>query len=102
MEEKHVEPSIFTYRLLIDIKGQDNDLDGMEKIVETMKAEDIEPNLKIQTLLARHYTYGGHNEKANEVLHGMEGSDLKENRWVCLYLLPLYAELGSVDDVKRI
>ncbi|KVI03425.1 Pentatricopeptide repeat-containing protein [Cynara cardunculus var. scolymus] len=102
MEEKNVEPSIFTYQLLVDIKSQANDIDGMEKIVETMKAKDIEPDLKIHALLARHYMYGGLNEKANVVLHEMERSDLKENRRVCLYLLPLYVELGSADDVKRV
>ena len=34
--------------MLIDIKGQSNDVEGMEQILETMKAEDMEPDSRIQ------------------------------------------------------
>ena len=39
MERENVKPSHFTYRMLIDIKGQSNDVEGMEQILETMKAD---------------------------------------------------------------
>lgn len=48
MEKENVKPTVFTYRVLIDIKGQSNDINGMEQIVETMKAEDIELDFNTQ------------------------------------------------------
>ena len=102
MEKEDLKPSAFTYGLLIDAKGQSNDISGMEQIVETMKAEGVEPNLDIQSILVRHYVLGGLKEKAEAVMKEMEGNNLKENRWVCRVLLPLYAALGKADDVKRI
>ncbi|RVW35942.1 Pentatricopeptide repeat-containing protein, mitochondrial [Vitis vinifera] len=102
MEKEDVKPSLFTYGLLIDTKGQSNDITGMEQIVETMKAEGIEPNLQVQSILVRHYVFGGLKEKAEAILKEMEGGNLKENRWVCRVLLPPYAALGKADDVERI
>lgn len=102
MEKENVKPSLFTYGLLIDTKGQSNDITGMEQIVETMKAEGIEPNLQVQSILVRHYVFGGLKEKAEAILKEMEGGNLKENRWVCRVLLPPYAALGKADDVERI
>lgn len=102
MEQENVKPSLFTYKILIDVKGQVNDISGMEKIVDTMKAEGIDPDFPIKCILARHYASGGLQEKAEAVLKEMEGAHAKENRWVCTYLLPLYAGLGKADDVERI
>nr|GEU35697.1 pentatricopeptide repeat-containing protein At1g80270, mitochondrial-like [Tanacetum cinerariifolium] len=102
MEQENVKRSHFTYRMLIDIKGQSNDMEGMEQILETMKAEDMEPDSKIQAISARHYIFGGLKDKAKAVMQEMEGTDLKQKRWVCSALLSLYATTGSVDDVKRV
>ncbi|XWS65319.1 hypothetical protein CRYUN_Cryun05aG0083000 [Craigia yunnanensis] len=102
MEKENVKPSLFTYKILIDTKGLSNDITGMDQIVETMKAEGIEPDIHIQSILAKHYVSGGLMEKAQEVLKGMEGNNIKENRWACRFLLPLYAELGKADEVERI
>ncbi|XP_050228727.1 pentatricopeptide repeat-containing protein At1g80270, mitochondrial-like [Mercurialis annua] len=102
MEKENVKPSIFTYKILIDTKGQSNDLAGMDQIVETMKAEGIEPDINIQAILAKHYVTGGLKEKAEAILKEMEGGNLKEHRWSCRLLLPLYAALGNDDEVGRI
>ncbi|XP_057487015.1 pentatricopeptide repeat-containing protein At1g80270, mitochondrial-like [Actinidia eriantha] len=102
MEKENVKPSLFTYRLLIDTKGQSNDIAGMDQIVETMKAEGIEPDLTTQATLARHYVSAGLKEKAEDVLKEMEGDNIKENRWACHALLPLYAALGKADEVGRV
>lgn len=48
MEKENVKPTVLTYRMLIDVKGQVNDIDGMEQVVETMKAEGIDPDINIQ------------------------------------------------------
>ncbi|KAI7740824.1 hypothetical protein M8C21_020144 [Ambrosia artemisiifolia] len=102
MEKENVKPSLFTYRLLIETKGMVHDITGMEQVLETMKAEGLEPDLRLQSALARQYVYAGMNEKARDVLKEMEGSNLNENRGVCSSLLQIYASLGSVDDVKRV
>ncbi|CAI9287603.1 unnamed protein product [Lactuca saligna] len=104
MEDENVKPSLFTYRMLLDIKGQSNDISGIEQILEVMKAEDIniDADPKIRAILARHYINFGLKEKAKTVLKELEGSDLKENRSACAYLLPLYASLGSLEEVNRI
>lgn len=102
MEKEDIKPSLFTYRILIDVKGQSNDIDGMEQILETMKAEGTEPDFRTQAAMASYYASGGLNEKAEAVLKKMEGGDLKVNRWACRYLLPLYAALGNADEVGRI
>ncbi|KAL0316753.1 UNVERIFIED_CONTAM: Pentatricopeptide repeat-containing protein, mitochondrial [Sesamum radiatum] len=102
MEKENIKPSIFTYQILIDVKGQSNDISGMEQIVETMKSEGVEPNNQIQTSLARHYASAGLKDKAEAILKEMEGDDITKKRWVCRVLLPIYASLGRVDEVERI
>ncbi|WCJ33384.1 PENTATRICOPEPTIDE REPEAT 596 [Euphorbia peplus] len=102
MEKESVKPNLFTYKILIDTKGQSNDLTGMDQLVETMKAEGIEPDINIQAILAKHYVSGGLKEKGEAILKEMEGGSLKENRWACKALLPLYAQLGKVEEVGRV
>eukprot|EP00262_Sarcandra_glabra_P000448 TRINITY_DN10528_c0_g1_i1.p1 TRINITY_DN10528_c0_g1~~TRINITY_DN10528_c0_g1_i1.p1 ORF type:complete len:628 (-),score=106.64 TRINITY_DN10528_c0_g1_i1:161-2044(-) len=102
MEKENVKPSMFTYRLLIDTKGQSNDIEGMEKVLETMKDEGLEPDIWTQQITARYYIFGGLKEKAEAVLKEMEGDDIEENRAACKALLPLYAALGKSDEVGRI
>lgn len=102
MEKENVKPSLFTYKILIDTKGNSNDITGMDQIIETMKAEGIEPDLRIQAIMAKHYVSGGLKEKAEAVLKEMEGGNIKENRWACQALLPLYASLGKADEVGRL
>ncbi|EEF40208.1 pentatricopeptide repeat-containing protein, putative [Ricinus communis] len=102
MEKENIKPSLFTYKLLIDTKGQSNDLTGMDQIVETMKADGIEPDINIRAILAKHYASGGLKEKAEAILKEMEGGNLEEHRWACRLLLPLYAALGKADEVERV
>ncbi|KAJ8760063.1 hypothetical protein K2173_010919 [Erythroxylum novogranatense] len=102
MEKENVKPSLFTYNLLIDTKGQCNDMTGMDQVVETMKSEGIQPDISTQAILAKHYLSGGLKEKAEGILKEIEGDNLKEHRWVCKVLLPLYASLGKADEVRRV
>ncbi|KAF9664570.1 hypothetical protein SADUNF_Sadunf16G0032300 [Salix dunnii] len=74
----------------------------MDQIAETMKAEGIEPDIKTQAIMARHYVSGGLKEKAEIVLKEMEGGNLEEHRWACQFLLPLYGTLGRGDEVSRL
>ncbi|KAL5719592.1 hypothetical protein ACHQM5_012348 [Ranunculus cassubicifolius] len=102
MEEESVKPTNFTYKLLMDAKGQSNDIAGMEKLLESMKEQGLEVGLPIQTVLAKHYINGQLNEKAEEVLKQIEGDDLKNNRFACGPLLIFYADLRKEDEVARV
>ncbi|KAL5546615.1 hypothetical protein UlMin_006302 [Ulmus minor] len=102
MEKEGVKPSLFTYKLLLDTKGQCHDLTGMENILERMKAEDIEPDRHTNFILARHYACAGLKDKAEAVLKEMEGGNLNHNRQVCEVLFLPYALLGKADEVERV
>lgn len=102
MEKENVKPSSYTYKILIDVKGLSNDIDGMSQIVERMKAEGCEPDHLTRASLARHYAAAGLTEKTEAILKEIEGENLKENMWVCPTLLRLYAILGRADEVERI
>ncbi|KAG4912890.1 hypothetical protein JHK86_053323 [Glycine max] len=102
MENENINPSSHTYSILIDTKGQSKDIDGMDQIVDRMKAQGIEPDINTQAVLIRHYISSGLQDKAETLLKEMEGENLKQNRWLCRILLPLYANLGKVDEVGRI
>ncbi|KAL0453220.1 UNVERIFIED_CONTAM: Pentatricopeptide repeat-containing protein, mitochondrial [Sesamum latifolium] len=82
MEKENIKPTISTFQILIDVKGQFNDIMGMEEIVETLKAEGLEPNSRIQTSLARYYALGGLKDKAAAILKEMEGDDINKRRWL--------------------
>uniref|UniRef100_A0A0D9UZR1 PROP1-like PPR domain-containing protein n=1 Tax=Leersia perrieri TaxID=77586 RepID=A0A0D9UZR1_9ORYZ len=102
MEKENVKPSLFTYKLLVDTKGAARDIEDMEKVIQTMQADGIEPDIMFQATIARHYIFSGHREKAEAILGQMEGDDIKENRPACKILLPLYAFLGKNADVERV
>ncbi|GJN37986.1 hypothetical protein PR202_gb26992 [Eleusine coracana subsp. coracana] len=102
MENDNLKPSLFTYKLLVDTKGAFKDIEGMEKVVESMWGEGIKPDYMLQATIARHYIFNGHHEKAEALLESMEGDNIKENRNACKVLLPLYAFLGKKDEVERI
>lgn len=102
MEKENVKPSLFTYKLLIDLKGRSHDIAGMENIIETMKMNGVEPDVAARALVASHYIVGGLNDKAEKTLKEMEGEADSNNRNAFKSLLPLYAALGRADDVKRI
>ncbi|XP_051150676.1 pentatricopeptide repeat-containing protein At1g80270, mitochondrial-like [Andrographis paniculata] len=105
MEKENIKPTLFTYWILIDVKGLSRDITGMEQIVETMKADGVEPDDKIRASLARHYVAADLKEKAEAVLKEMERDDedtLKNHRKVYSLLFPIYASLGKEDEVERI
>ncbi|KAL1548761.1 pentatricopeptide repeat-containing protein, mitochondrial [Salvia divinorum] len=102
MEKENVKPTVFTYQILVDVKGQSNDITGMEQIVETMEAEGLKPSSQIQTSMARYYATAGLKDKAEALLKDIEGDGLEKNRWACRLLIPIYASLGKADEVERI
>ncbi|XP_074588419.1 pentatricopeptide repeat-containing protein At1g80270, mitochondrial-like [Curcuma longa] len=102
MEKENVKPTLFTYKILVEVKGRVKDISGMEQILETMKAEGVDPDLIIKSNVVKAYIFAGLKEKAEAVLKEIEGDGLQENRNVCRAILPLYATLGKADDVARI
>ncbi|XP_023544764.1 pentatricopeptide repeat-containing protein At1g80270, mitochondrial-like [Cucurbita pepo subsp. pepo] len=102
MEKENVKPTLFTYKILVDAKGRSHDMVGMDQVIETMKADGIEPDINTQAIMVKHYAYSGLKERAVEVLKEIEGNDLNEKRWVCRFLLPLYGVMQMTDEVERI
>lgn len=102
MEKENVKPSLFSYKLLVDAKGMGRDIEGMEKVIQSMEADGIEPDLMFNATIARHYIFLGQREKAEALLKSMEGDDVEKNHAARKILLPLYAFLGCNDDVERI
>ncbi|CAL5079265.1 unnamed protein product [Urochloa decumbens] len=101
MEKENIKFSRFTYRLLIDLKGQSNDILGMESVLNMMKDNGLEPDFGTQTMVAKFYISGGLTEKAEEVIRAMEVY-VNASRDATRSLLGLYAILGRPDDVERI
>ncbi|XP_042408857.1 pentatricopeptide repeat-containing protein At1g80270, mitochondrial-like [Zingiber officinale] len=101
MEKENVQPTLFTYKILIDVKGEVNDIPGIEQIVEMMK-ERLKPDPWIKSVIAKAYISAGLKDKAEATLKEIESEDVQENRAVCRFLLPVYAALGKADDVERI
>ncbi|CAL5076401.1 unnamed protein product [Urochloa decumbens] len=101
MEMENIKYSRFTYRLLIDLKGQSNDILGMESVLNMMKDNGLEPDFATQTMVAKFYISGGLTEKAEEVIRAMEVY-VNASRDATRSLLGLYAILGRPDDVERI
>lgn len=102
MERENVKPTRGTYQFLIHSKGLAGDITGMEKIVEIMKEEGIKLDPEIQASLAWYYIRAGLKERAEEVMKEIEGEGLNQTPWVCRSLLPLYADIGDIDNVRRL
>jgi hypothetical protein len=56
MEKENIKPSPFTNKVLIDLKGRSNDTLGIEVVLDAMKANDGEPDVATQTMVAKFYT----------------------------------------------
>ncbi|KAJ0264167.1 Pentatricopeptide repeat-containing protein [Hirschfeldia incana] len=102
MEKENIKPTRGTYQFLINSKGLSGDIDGMDKLVETMKEEGNVLAPEIQAMLARHYLRAGLKERAEEVMKEIEGEGLNQTPWVCRSLLPLYADVGDKESVRRL
>ncbi|CAL9220976.1 unnamed protein product [Arabidopsis halleri] len=102
MERENIKPSRGTYQFLINSKGLAGDINGMEKIVETMKEEGIEVDPELQSTLAKYYIRAGLKERAQDLMKEIEGKGLQQTPWVCRSLLPLYADIGDSDNVRRL
>ncbi|CAK9322784.1 unnamed protein product [Citrullus colocynthis] len=102
MEKENIKPSLFTYKILIDAKGLSNDMLGMEQVVDTMKAEGVETDFNVLSILAKHYASGGLKDKAKAILKEMEDVYSKGSQWPCRILIPIYGELQMEDEVRRL
>ncbi|KAJ4893717.1 Pentatricopeptide repeat-containing protein [Raphanus sativus] len=102
MEKEKIKPTRGTYQFLINSKGLSGDIAGMDKLVETMKEEGIVLDPEIQATLARYYISAGLKERAEVVMKEIEGEGLNQTPWVCRSLLPLYADIGDKENVRRL
>lgn len=101
MEKENVKPNRFTYKMLIDTKGLAGDIPAIVQLLETMKEDGIEPDVYIKYLVAKHYIKGGLTKEAEKMIREMEGKNLSDKS-ARKFLLNLYGELGTLDDVERV
>ncbi|QCE11625.1 hypothetical protein DEO72_LG10g2860 [Vigna unguiculata] len=73
-------------------KRQVRDIDGMDQIVDRPKEQDVEPNIKTQAVLARHYISVGLQDKVETLLKEMEAENIKQDS--C-------GKLNKVDEVEN-
>lgn len=102
MKKGKIKRSTFTYQTPIDAKWQSGHINGMERLLEEMKSDGLEPTMHILASVAKNYVDGCLKAKAEAVLKDMEKADLSENRWVCRLILLIYASLERSDEVERI
>ena len=102
MEKENIKPSLFTYKLIIDLKGRSNDMSGIEMVLNEMKASGVEPDFATQTMVAKFYIDGGLTEKAEAIISEMEMEYIKDKRHAIRSLLHLYAALSKPGEVARI
>lgn len=102
MKRENIKRSSLTYKILIDAKWQSGHIRGIERLLEEMKSDGLEPSMHILASVAKSYLDSGLKAKSEAVLNDMEGGDLTENRWACRFLLPIYGSLGRAEEVERI
>uniref|UniRef100_A0A2P2PIB0 Uncharacterized protein MANES_04G156100 n=1 Tax=Rhizophora mucronata TaxID=61149 RepID=A0A2P2PIB0_RHIMU len=102
METKNIKPSLLTYKLLIDVKGQSNDILRMEQLIEKMKTDAVEPDIHLLALIAKHYLSMGSIGKAETFIKEMEERKWEDISDARRTLLLFYASLGKVDGVYKI
>lgn len=102
MEKENIKPSLLTYKLLIDIKGEVNDIKGMDQIVERMKEEGIEPDIQMLSTLVKYYLSAGLKDKAESVLEEIELGYKNGSDGARKALFGIYAALGKADEVGKI
>ncbi|VFQ68872.1 unnamed protein product [Cuscuta campestris] len=102
MEKENVKPNLFTYKILMVVKGQCDDIAGMEEVIEKMKNDGVEPDISTKCLIARIYIRCGLNEKGEAMMKDMESDPVGGKSWAFTNLLLLYAILGKEDEVSRI
>ncbi|GLJ37060.1 hypothetical protein SUGI_0750920 [Cryptomeria japonica] len=103
MEGENLKPDIFTYNHLIYTKGVVGDIVGMEQILETIKAEDIQIDNQTRATLARSYIRAGYLEKAEALIKELEdNATAKGESYGLKILLDLYADIGKASDVERV
>eukprot|EP00250_Pteridium_aquilinum_P007807 c17453_g1_i1 orf=151-2136(+) len=103
MDQKNVEPDIYTYNIILDVRARKGDADGMEKVWARVKEDmNVEPDAATFAILAKGYITAGLYEKAEKVMKQVEHSPFRRRRVVNLLLLKLYGQLGKEEELERV
>lgn len=103
MKQKNITPCDITYSMWIQSCGSLNDLDGVEKILDEMKAEG-EGISSWDTFanLAAIYIKVGLYDKAEEALKSLENKMNPHIRDSYHFLISLYAGISNASEVYRV
>ena len=103
MEAANIARDSYTYNILMDIKSQTGDLQGMEEVFEAMKTDEkIQPDAATYGTLATAYIAANQPLKAKEYLEVMESGDFPRSYTAYDILLAQYGVMGDVEGVERI
>lgn len=103
MDEKKIEPDVYTYNIILDIRAKRGDAAGMEKWWKRIENDkQVSPNAATYCILARGYVVAGLLDKAEKATKQAEISPFRRKRLVYRMLLKLYAQLGKSDELERI
>ncbi|EFJ32841.1 hypothetical protein SELMODRAFT_406783 [Selaginella moellendorffii] len=97
-----VEPNIFTYNVMLDLKAKAGDVEGMEKIFEEMKLNpNAKPDGTSYFTLCKGYLKAGLTDKAEVSLLRMEVGPFRRTKATFEYMMLAYGQLGLISDVER-
>lgn len=103
MDEKNIEPDVYTYNIILDVRARKGDADGMEKVWLQLKDDkNVKPDAASFAILAKGYLTAGLHEKAEKAVKRVELSPFRRRRVVNLLLLKLYGCLGNEEELERI
>ncbi|XP_010422661.1 PREDICTED: pentatricopeptide repeat-containing protein At4g01990, mitochondrial [Camelina sativa] len=104
MKQRNITPCDITYSMWIQSCGSLKDLDGVEKVLEEMKAEGEETSSSWDTFanLAAIYVKVGLYDKAEEALKSLESKMNPHLRDSFHFLISLYAGVSNAKEVYRV
>ncbi|XP_042490125.1 pentatricopeptide repeat-containing protein At4g01990, mitochondrial-like [Macadamia integrifolia] len=103
MKQKNIPQDVFVYNILMNSYASLKDIEGVERVMEEMKAADgIQIDWATYANLATIYVKAGQIDKANTALTELEKMDNLRDRDAFLTLISLYAQTSNSLGVNRV
>ncbi|XP_062013172.1 pentatricopeptide repeat-containing protein At4g21705, mitochondrial [Rosa rugosa] len=103
MKENNVSPDNFSYRICINSYGARSDLEGVERVLKEMEGQPhIVMDWNTYAVVADFYVKAGQTNKAIDALKKSEVRLDTEKGLGYNFLISLYANMGSKDEVLRL
>ncbi|KAJ7526098.1 hypothetical protein O6H91_17G081500 [Diphasiastrum complanatum] len=98
-----IQPDIFTYNILMDVKGKAGNIEAMEKIMDEVKANPkVKLDAKSHGIVASAYISANLLDKAELALKRMETGNYIKTPSMYNALLRMYGQLKNAEEVERV